>query len=62
MFKLWLEWDLGQDSVIFSSREAAVIWLNTRLEDDGGLLVDFPQGYEDIEDAGLLSLQPVEVI
>jgi hypothetical protein len=29
MFRLWLEWDYGQDNIIFTSRQNAIDWFNT---------------------------------
>lgn len=31
VFKLWVEWELGQDDVVFSSEEKAWEWLEERL-------------------------------
>ena len=32
MFSLWCEWDIGQENVIFASREAAFRWATEALE------------------------------
>lgn len=63
MYKVWLEWDLGQDTVVFTSREKAEAWINDAiLADEYGLADEFPQGFQDVYDTGLCSIQPLEVI
>ncbi len=29
MFRVWLEWDYGQDSFFFSTKEKAIAWINS---------------------------------
>jgi hypothetical protein len=66
MFKIWAEWDIGTDDFVFSSldkaREFARIALmdNDIIGDTEEFGFDF-QTLEDVEDAGLISFDPVKL-
>ncbi len=55
-YKVWSEWDIGEDNVVFSSYDAARDWLeeNTSIKDmnDGTVF--------ELMSAGLLGIQEVE--
>lgn len=63
MFRLWLEWDYGQDDIIFTSRQNAIDWFNTldfivdADEDDKDEL-----NFESLQEQHLVSIQELTVI
>jgi hypothetical protein len=62
MFKVWLEWDCGQDYLVFTTEEKAIAWIDAIAKDeDAGLVDEFPNGYSDIDDAGLCYISKLEV-
>ncbi len=59
MFKLWLEWDYGQDDLIFTSRDDAVRWMNGNID-----YQDFDPPFRDADaifEEGLAGMREVEV-
>ena len=58
MFKVWLEWDYGQDNLIFSTKEKAIQWVNNLKiefdEDDGNT-----QTFDTLEAEGLCGVHTV---
>ena len=62
MFKVWLEWDLGQDSFVFTSREKAEQWITDALAADESLSGDYPEGYADLKATGLGGVEELTVI
>ena len=69
MFKLWIEWDAGQDALIFTSKEKVKNWVNanaTMIEAFQGDQMDGLEGpqnpYDYFEWQGLLSLQELTVV
>ena len=63
MFRLWLEWDYGQDDIIFTSKEKAIEWFNTL-----DFIVDADEdekeelNFESFEEQRLVSIQELTVI
>lgn len=63
MFRLWLEWDYGQDEIIFTSRQNAIDWFNAldfivdASEDDKDEL-----NFESLQEQHLVSIQEMTVI
>jgi hypothetical protein len=61
MFKVWLEWDYGQDHIVFTSEDKAKQWVTALqiedYEDSSKYLT-----YDDIYDEGLCSIEELEVI
>lgn len=61
MFRLWIEWDFGQDNIIFTSRQNAIDWFNAldlgASEDDKEEL-----NFESLEEQRLTSIQELTVI
>lgn len=53
MFKVWLEWDYGQDNLIFSTKEKAIQWVNEYGPDY--------TYYDELLDEGLCSIQELIV-
>ncbi len=59
MLKLWMEWDYGQDLLVFASRDDAVIWMNRTIEFE-----DFDDSIQSVDDifnegfAGFSKLEP----
>ena len=62
MYKLWMEWDLGQDYYVFTSEAAAMAWADEAIKLDEGLLEEFPNGYSDAQEEGFAHLQKLTVI
>lgn len=59
MFRLWLEWDHGQENIVFSSRQGAIDWFNgLEIEDETYAILT----YEVLHDEGLASIQELTVI
>lgn len=62
MFKIWLEWDYGQDSFVFTTKEKAIQWVtdlkieNYEFEGQGDFL-DYSMLYEE----GLCFIEELEV-
>ena len=61
MFKLWLEWDMGQDGSIFSTKDKAIQWVNAAVADDSELQEEFPNGYNDLADSGLCYIEQLNI-
>lgn len=63
MFKLWVEWDFGQEDIVFTSKDKAIQWLdglkieNYEFEDGQDFLT-----YQTLEGEGLASIQELTVI
>ena len=63
MFKLWVEWDFGQDNIVFTSKDKAIQWLdglkieNYEFEDGQDFLT-----YQTLKGEGLASIQELTVI
>lgn len=57
VIKLWCEWDICQDEVIFASEEAARRWATDMLKSVG-----FEESYDELEAEHLIGLQYVTVI
>lgn len=60
MFKLWLEWDLGRDSVIFSSYQKAERWADMAIQKDDTLSSDF-RDFADIQANGLGYIEQLQI-
>lgn len=61
MFKIWLEWDYGQDYVVFTSKDKAEQWVTALQIED----YDDPTKYltyNDIYEEGLCGIIELEVI
>lgn len=63
MFSIWCEWDIGQEGVVFKSKEEANKWLlgNYSLPEcfEDGL--SGQEGIDNLIDAGLLSIEKQNV-
>ena len=64
MFKIWCEWDVGQEDLLFTSEKAAHNWLvsNENLEscfEDG---LSGTAGVDDLIDGGLITISSVTVL
>ena len=59
MYKLWLEWDLGQDTIIFTSKEKGMKWLEKNMDCD---LKQYYKSAQDIMDEGMGSFQEIVII
>lgn len=60
MYKLWLEWDFGQDDLTFKSPEDARHWL----ENESGIIEELDGDYgsiQEIFDDGLAAINRVRV-
>lgn len=63
MYKVWLEWDFGQDNYIFSTREKAISWVNDQIEvSDAEFKSEFPNGFDDLYGAGYCEIEFLEII
>ena len=63
MFRIWSEWDIGAEDFVFSSLDKAREFARIALMDNdiiGGDEFEF-QTLEDVEDAGLISFDPVKL-
>lgn len=61
MIRLWCEWDIGQDSYIFTNEEKAREWLNKALKEDEYLSQEF-ESAEEILKEGLAGFDFLIVI
>lgn len=63
MFRLWLEWDYGQDNIIFTSRQNAIDWFNA-LDFIVGASGDDKEelNFESLQEQHLVSIQEMTVI
>jgi hypothetical protein len=63
MFRLWIDWDYGQDNIVFTSRQNAIDWFNSldfvvdASEDDKEEL-----NFESLEEQRITSIQELTVI
>lgn len=57
VFKLWVEWELGQDDVVFVSEDAALAWLEDRLPDAG-----IEDSVEELLDENLCGVELVTIV
>lgn len=57
VFKLWVEWELGQDDVVFVSEDAALSWLEDRLPDVG-----IEDSVEELLDENLCGVESVTIV
>ncbi|MAX04775.1 MAG: hypothetical protein CL883_05580 [Dehalococcoidia bacterium] len=68
MFRLWIEWDFGQDNFVFSSQEKAKKWFNSNksiqeMYDRDFLFERGPDNpYDYYDEQGLVSIEELEVI
>ena len=62
MFKVWMEWDCGQDYLVFTTEEKARAWIDAIVKDEGfGLTEEFPNGYHDLIEETLCGIVPVYI-
>ena len=61
MIRLWCEWDLGQDSLIFTNEDKAIDWLQKALQVHEYLFEDFENATA-IIDEGLAGFHILTVI
>lgn len=57
VFKLWVEWELGQDDVVFSTEQKAWQWLNERLPD-----VDIEESVEELIEGSLAGVEELNFL
>lgn len=62
IYKVWVEWDLGQSEVAFKSEEGAKAWVMQRLEENDPDLIDEYPTFEELENAGLSGVGELQVI
>lgn len=65
MFRLWSEWNIGEDNLIFASREAGIHWLydNAAIQEMAAEERAAVPGFvETLFADGYLALEAVEVI
>lgn len=55
--KLWVEWELGQDDLVFASEGSALNWLEKRLPDVG-----IEDSVEDLLSENLCGVEEIDVI
>ena len=56
MYTIWLEWDVGQDNFVFTTTDKAREWIDTAVKNDPALAEQFPNGFYDVEEAGLCGI------
>lgn len=56
MYTIWIEWDLGQDNFVFTTPDKAREWINAAILNDESLVEEFPNGFNDVEEAGLCGI------
>jgi hypothetical protein len=68
MFKIWCEWDIGNDGAVFKTKQAALDWLldNAELKEAAsyeeiGEGKDYRDLSDFIENSGLVSINKQEV-
>lgn len=61
MFKVWIEWELGQDDLIFRTKTDAITWITSVILADEELKGEFPNGFLDVDESGLCSIQELLV-
>jgi hypothetical protein len=60
MFRLWIEWDFGQDNIIFSSRQNALDWFDAlKLGEE---MDEEELNFKSLEEQRLVSIQELTVI
>jgi photosystem II stability/assembly factor-like uncharacterized protein len=57
VIRLWCEWDVGQESVVFATEDAARSWAKEALVSAG---IDDP--IDELEDEALISYSTMEVV
>lgn len=57
MYKLWCEFDFGQEDVIFTSPKAAWKWLRAEIEAN-----DMEDSISELQENGLAGIKELEVI
>lgn len=69
MFKIWFEYDVGQENMIFSTKEDAIEWFNANPDVNESVEYDFEgdedlgslSSYELYEGAGSVSIDKLTV-
>ena len=63
MFKIWCEWDICQEGLVFKTREKALKWLyeNSILEEVCEPGLQGKDAVENLMSSGLLSIETVDV-
>lgn len=65
MFRLWSEWDIGEENVVFATLEAGMAWLRSNPDVVYMATVDAQSVDECIQecfDEGYFNWEPLEVI
>jgi hypothetical protein len=61
MYSLWMEWDFGQETVVFTTWTAAMNWADETLAKAAKSGFGY-SSYKDAAAAGLASIQELEVV
>lgn len=64
MFKIWSEWDIGHEGLVFKTEAAAMKWLveNQSLEECYEPGLEGQEAVDDLISAGLLTIEELNVI
>lgn len=57
LVKLWVEWDVGQDEVVFKTAASAIRWLEKQLKEFG-----IEYSVSQLEEEGLFGFEPVRLV
>ncbi len=55
--KIWCEWEVGQDEVIFKTAAMGIRWLDLRLKECG-----INETVNDLMDQGLCGFEPIQLV
>ena len=62
LYKVWVEWDIGQSDIAFKSEEGAKKWVMKQLEETDPSLIDEFSTFDDLENAGRGGGKELQVI
>ena len=63
VYKVWLEWDFGQDNRVFKTEKSARQWIQTTVLDDGKNHLE--EEYADLDElfeSGLAGIETADLI
>lgn len=62
LYKVWLEWDLGQEYLVFATKALAKEFVNQVIKFYDCFANYFPNGFADVEKAGFCSILTVTLV
>jgi hypothetical protein len=61
MYKVWLEWDFGQDNKVFKTKKSAKKWIQEEVLIVVAISKEF-SSVEELLESGLVGIEKVEIL